>query len=1035
MSYTKDQNASAQEKMSQLTPLEKLSDSPTHAQSLFEAVCNNATLGLFIMNEHQHCSYMNPAAEELTGFSLAEVQGAPLHDFIHHTHPDGSHYPLSECPIDRAFPENNQEQGEAIFIHKDGSFYPVAFTASPIQEQGKPVGTIIEVRATATEKREQYERDTIFQLTQTLFVAVDKTGHFQYINKAFSRILGWSESEILGHLFLDFIHPEDIESSIDILTRAQQGEKINQFINRYRCKDESYRSLMWTNSEDPNDELTYALGIDVTQQQQQEKADLLLTKMTQLTQSPSDPDEIMKIFITELGQFMQVNRCSYIEVGPDQNAFVMGPNYVYDTFPMQGEFQLTDFGEEVQKLFIRGEDYILSDTQNDFRSYEQLDAYNQFEIRAAIATPLIKNNKLVACFLVHQKHPRKWTKEEIELIHRSGKLCWETLGKAQANQRLRESEARFRFLAESMPQKIFTATPAGDVDYFNEIWTEFTGLSLESIRDWGWLQFVHPDDQAENIRCWQHAIDTGEPYQFEHRFRRADGVYRWHLTRAQAMRNEKGEIQMWIGSNTEVDDIKQAKANLEKSIQLAENSRQIAEKANQAKSKFLANLSHELRTPLNAVIGFSELMHQEAELSPAQQKRIRSIMVNSRHLLAMLNEILELAKIEAGQIKLNPTSFELSQVLDEIQLMFSEAASLRRNRLKFSLAPDLPQYIFLDQVRLQEILVNFVSNAVKFTQAGEITLQVKPGIIPETLLFSIQDTGLGIAEDELSQLFKPFMQTRSGKASGQGTGLGLAISQEFIHLMGGKLKVESTLQQGSHFSFTMPYQVSNEAQSGIRTGDSSLILEMERSLLILIADDNSDNRELLRDILTPLGFETHQASNGKEVIQFMETQTPDLILMDLSMPEIDGFEATRLIRKNVSTDLPIIAVTANAFLDNRQQALAAGMNAFVTKPFQRNQLLKILAEQLKLNYRFEKRESLENTVVQDNSHELSFPDLKWQEAFQNSLQNLDVDQIEDQLSEIENQHPIFYSKVNNWIQNFAYDQITDWLNQEPANRS
>lgn len=251
---------------------------PEGSQELLQAVCNNATLALFIMDHRQHCRYMNPAAEQLTGYTLAEVQGHPLHDFVHHTRPDGRPYPLTDCPIDRAFPQNNQEQGEEVFVHKNGHFYPVAFTASPICEQGVPVGTIIEVRDISAERRASRDRDRFFGCPGNMLCIAHFDGYFQRVNQAFVDALGWPEAELLGHRVREFIHPDDLSATLTELAHVKQENQAYSFENRYRCRDGSYKWLLWTCTPFPEDQLLYGVAQDITERklQQEVNAQLLV---------------------------------------------------------------------------------------------------------------------------------------------------------------------------------------------------------------------------------------------------------------------------------------------------------------------------------------------------------------------------------------------------------------------------------------------------------------------------------------------------------------------------------------------------------------------------------------------------------------------------------------------------------------------------------------------------------------------------------------------------------------------------------------
>ncbi len=258
-----------------------------------EAICNNATVALFIMDERQQCVYMNPAAEEMTGFSLSEVQGRALHDIIHHTRPDGSHYPLEECPIDQALPQNNREQGEETFVHKDGSFYSVAFTASPIRENGVAVGTIIEVRDITARKRAENQRDRVFTMSRDLMCVVTTRGDFQRVNGAFVNSLGWSEAELLGTSLHDLAHSDDVEAVQQETEKARQGQVIQGFENRQRCKDGSYKWFVWSYLPDMAEALIYCVANDVTEHRNRQQNLQFLLDLNQTLQSLDDPNEIM----------------------------------------------------------------------------------------------------------------------------------------------------------------------------------------------------------------------------------------------------------------------------------------------------------------------------------------------------------------------------------------------------------------------------------------------------------------------------------------------------------------------------------------------------------------------------------------------------------------------------------------------------------------------------------------------------------------------------------------------------------------------
>ena len=382
-----------------------------------------------------------------------------------------------------------------------------------------------------------------------------------------------------------------------------------------------------------------------------------------------------------------------------------------------------------------------------------------------------------------------------------------------------------------------------------------------------------------------------------------------------------------------------------------------AEAANRAKSAFLANMSHEIRTPMNAILGFSQLMLRDRNLDPKQSQYLGTINRSGEHLLALINDILEMSKIEAGRTTLNLTTFDLHELLDDLEMMFRVRTEAKRLTFSVELVGDVPRYIVADINKLRQVFINVLGNAVKFTEEGGIGLTLRVGSQgpdPEPcLLVEVEDTGPGISEEEQGKLFRHFEQTKAGQTAGTGTGLGLAISREFVRLMGGDISVVSRVGQGSVFTILLPLNV-GEAQSvrsiprprhvlGLRPGRDAC--------RVLVADDVEDNRELLVQILEPVGFLVRLATDGAQAVEEFQRWRPHLILMDLRMPVMDGHEATRRIRGlDGGLDVKIIAVTASVIEENRQEVLAGGADDFLGKPFQEADLLRKIRAHLGVEY-------------------------------------------------------------------------------------
>lgn len=391
-----------------------------------------------------------------------------------------------------------------------------------------------------------------------------------------------------------------------------------------------------------------------------------------------------------------------------------------------------------------------------------------------------------------------------------------------------------------------------------------------------------------------------------------------------------------------------------------------AERANTAKSEFLANMSHELRTPLNAILGFSQLMQRNNNLPERYQNYVEIINHSGEHLLGLINNVLEMSKIEAGKFRLNPEIFDLPLLLSDLQALLRIKAEKKGLRLEVVQAANLPTHLYADQGKIRQILLNLLSNAIKFTETGYVRLTVALASAsgtaiadPETimLLFQVEDTGVGVSPEELEALFTPFQQTQSGIQSGKGTGLGVALCQKYVHLMGGKIQVDSAVGEGTTFTVT----VSAERGSAPAIAESpeikcdivGLAVDQPR-YRCLVVEDNPVNRMLLLELLEPLNFDIREADDGQTAVEIWQAWQPDIVWMDMQMPIMDGYEATRQIRaaerKQQKHPTVILALTATAFEESQGEILAAGCDDILRKPFQSADLFETMRRHLNLEY-------------------------------------------------------------------------------------
>ncbi|MCM2374301.1 PAS domain S-box protein [Aporhodopirellula aestuarii] len=531
-------------------------------------------------------------------------------------------------------------------------------------------------------------------------------------------------------------------------------------------------------------------------------------------------------------------------------------------------------------------------------------------------------------------------------------LNWDITEQKETQQRIRDSEQRFRIMANAAPAMIWVSDHNHQCTFLSQRWCDFTGQpELEGLQ-LGWIEAVHPDDQAATRAAFLAAAERHEPFELDFRLRTADGGYRWAIDAGQPRFDESGEFAGYVGSVIDAHDRHEAQAALQEA-------RAVAVAANESKSAFLANMSHEIRTPMTAILGYADLLGDLVEKEEAKQ-HLQTIRRNGGYLLDIINDILDLSKIEAGKLDVEHERFDPYRLIEDVRSFMDVRASERNLALSVEYHGKLPKLINSDSKRLKQILINLVGNAIKFTKQGRVQIRVRFESALQQLQFDVVDTGIGIADEQMDKLFKPFSQgDASVTRSFGGTGLGLAISQRLAEMLGGAITASSTEGVGS--TFTVRISTGEVAESelveygGIEASNTTETVasgggSTQLSCHVLIVDDRRDIRFLSKRILTTAGARVDECEDGLLAVDYITEclgtgDCPDLILLDMQMPNLDGYSTAAKLRTLGYTS-PIIALTADAMQGDMNKCLEAGCNDYLSKPIDKAAMLQKVSEML-----------------------------------------------------------------------------------------
>ncbi len=703
-----------------------------------------------------------------------------------------------------------------------------------------------------SEKKKSIELEDFFNVNLDLLCIADIEGNFIKVNKEWEVILGYSVEELQQRKFLEFVHPDDIQPTIDAMARLGIQEKVLNFVNRYKCKDGSYRSIEWRSH--PHGNLIYAAARDITSQKESAAA------------------------LNELKEHF--------------------------------ELAINGTSDGIWDWNIRTDYLFISKRWKEMLGYEDHELKNEFATFTSLVyeQDLQMVNSTVQSYL-NGEIPKYAL--EFRMKHKDGTLRWilakgealrgadgtpyrmagsnsDITEKKRAEDALRKSEEKHRILLENSHDIIYTLTPEGTFTYVSPSWTKRLGHPVNGVLGKSIDLFIHPDDLSACMEYLRNMVESRpRPEGIEYRVRRSDGSWVWHMSHSVILRDETGKINGILGNARDITAQKKA----EEALVLA---KEAAEIASRAKSEFLANMSHEIRTPLNGVIGFTELLLQ-TPLNDIQKQYADNANVSGKALLGIINDILDFSKIEAGKLELDIIDTDIVEMMEETVDIIKFHAGKKGLELLLDISPDIPRMAQADPVRLKQILINLMTNAVKFTENGEVELKVQfigCGEGRGRYEFSVRDTGIGISEEQQAKLFKAFSQADSSTTRKfGGTGLGLIISNLLARKMGGAIEIKSEYGKGSTFLFSIETAYDNKIKE-----NAFETLPVKR---VLIVDDNANNRLILEHNFKHWGVEYASCDNALKTLKALESEPFDLMIIDYNMPYINGIEVIRMVREKL----------------------------------------------------------------------------------------------------------------------------------------
>ncbi|MEI7422184.1 MAG: PAS domain S-box protein [Prolixibacteraceae bacterium] len=912
------------------------------------------------------------------------------------------------------------------------------------------------------------ELESFFNVALDLLCIANTSGQFIKVNKAWESILGYSAEELMNSFFLDFVHPDDKEETLNVMKQLSEQNPVINFVNRYRTKDGSYRFIEWHSA--PSGDMIYAAARDITERKRKEDFELELLHLSmQLTGIRAEEiQQTVGLSLERIGNFTGSDRSFIFEIDPGRETFSNSWEWCKD----QDNVQLNTEMNIPMNLFPmwweqlrQGKPVVIPDIDDLPESWNsEKITLKPFGDKSILAIPMFSENNLIGyCGLATIKERKEFSNDEINLLTIWCGMLTNVINNLHVDLLLNQTRKNYETFFNTLDDFLWVLDKEGTIIHFNNTALVRLGYPLEELVGKSVLM-VHPKERREEAKAMlgrllsgsnevfsiplmtksgqvipveTKAIQgywNGQPVIFkaskdisqiklsEEKFSTAfqfnsammaisrfdDGIYVdvnsaflevLGYSREEVIGKSGKELGLFIdpdSRNKIIDDLSKdipvrkievpirtktgevkivlmsadtisigdTKCLLTVNIDISDRKKmeeqlkaaqEEANRANIAKSEFLSRMSHELRTPMNSILGFAQLLDM-GELNPGQKKGLKHIMNSGKHLLDLINEVLEISRIEAGKLSLSPEPIQISGIIHEMMEIVWPLAKDKQLTLDLIGSNANQLYILADRQRLKQVLLNLINNAIKYNKPGG-SVKLFTDLMPENDLgfapirISISDTGIGILPEKISRLFQPFERIGAEVTSTEGTGLGLAVVKKLISAMGGTVGVESVAGEGSTFWIELPQTIGQLEQFE----KSEIHNEFNGSLknktgTILYIEDNLSNIELIEQILFSNCNHLRLISNmyGKEAVRMALEYKPNLILLDLNLPDMHGSEVLEQLRSNVETkDIPVVVISADATSQQPEKLLQKGAAGFLTKPLDIRELLNMFNKMIR----------------------------------------------------------------------------------------